>query len=95
MFLTGSQEQTPYPNVIFFQWKENQSRLGRQGNIVMTAIKQQLEVIMSAQQKPPETKCIESLFTQLSDSFDETFGGFGGAPKFPQPSTYLKRNKIR
>ena len=73
---------------VFFQWKENQTRLGMQGSLVMTAIKQQLDVIMSAQQKAPEMKCIESLFTKLSGSFDETHGGFGGAPRFPQPSTY-------
>jgi uncharacterized protein YyaL (SSP411 family) len=73
-----------------FQWKENQTRLGMQGSLVMTAIKQQLDVIMSAQQKAPETKCIESLFTKLSGSFDETHGGFGGAPRFPQPSTFLE-----
>jgi uncharacterized protein YyaL (SSP411 family) len=72
-----------------FQWKENQTRLGMQGSLVMTAIKQQLDVIMSAQQKAPETKCIESLFTKLSGSFDETHGGFGGAPRFPQPSTFF------
>ena len=60
-----------------------------QGSLVMTAIKQQLDVIMSAQQKAPETKCIESLFTKLSGSFDETHGGFGGAPRFPQPSTFF------
>jgi uncharacterized protein YyaL (SSP411 family) len=73
-----------------FQWKENQTRLGMQGSLVMTAIKQQLDVIMSAQQKAPETKCIESLFTKLSGSFDETHGGFGGAPRFPQPSMFFK-----
>ena len=53
----------------------------------MTAIKQQLDVIMSAQQKPPEVKCIEDLFTNLAGSFDDVRGGFGGAPRFPQPST--------
>ena len=58
-----------------------------QGSLVMTAIKQQLDVIMSAQQKAPEMKCIESLFTKLSGSFNEEHGGFGGAPRFPQPST--------
>ena len=57
-----------------------------QGNIVMTAIKQQLDVIMSAQQKPPEASCVEDLFTKLRGSFDDVRGGFGGAPRFPQPS---------
>ena len=49
-----------------FQWKENQTRLGMQGSLVMTAIKQQLDVIMSAQQKAPEMKCIESLYEEES-----------------------------
>ena len=70
------------------QWKDNQTRLGMKGSLVMTAIKQQLDVIMSAQQKAPETKCIQSLFSQLSRSFNEEHGGFGGAPRFPQPSNF-------
>ena len=57
-----------------------------QGSLVMTAIKQQLDIIMSAQQKAPEVKCIEKLFTKLSGTFNDAQGGFGGAPRFPQPS---------
>ena len=52
----------------------------------MEAIKKQLDVIMSGDQKMPEKSCIESLFSKLSSSFDEESGGFGGAPRFPQPS---------
>ena len=52
----------------------------------MAAIKQQLGVIMSGQQNIPDKTCIESLLAKLSASFDEKSGGFGGAPRFPQPS---------
>ena len=54
----------------------------------MEAIKKQLDVIMSGDQKMPEKSCIESLFSKLSSSFDEESGGFGGAPRFPQPSMW-------
>lgn len=52
----------------------------------MTAIKRQLDVIMNSNQKSPEVKCIDDLFTKLTNCYNEKQGGFGGAPRFPQPS---------
>ncbi|XP_046854555.1 spermatogenesis-associated protein 20-like isoform X2 [Xenia sp. Carnegie-2017] len=72
--------------LIIQQWKENKNRLGKQGSLVMTAIKRQLDVIMNSNQKSPEVKCIDDLFTKLTNCYNEKQGGFGGAPRFPQPS---------
>lgn len=32
----------------------------------------------------PSTECIDQLLSDMSKSFDEEYGGYGGAPKFPQ-----------
>lgn len=34
----------------------------------------------------PSTECIDKLLSDMSTSFDEEYGGYGGAPKFPQAS---------
>lgn len=35
----------------------------------------------------PGTGCIQRAYEMLDKRFDEQLGGFGNAPKFPQPST--------
>lgn len=32
----------------------------------------------------PSTECIDKLLSDMSTSFDDEYGGYGGAPKFPQ-----------
>ena len=35
-----------------------------------------------------ESTTLEFAFVTLNDAFDDTYGGFGGAPKFPQPVVF-------
>ena len=51
----------------------------------MNAIGEHLSEIKSTATKMPTVDCIEKLFNYMANSFDEELGGFGGAPKFPQP----------
>lgn len=37
----------------------------------------------------PDESCVKLCYQQLSHRFDNTFGGFDIAPKFPQPSNLL------
>lgn len=37
---------------------------------------------------PPGRAALDSCFLQLRRSYDKTYGGFGGAPKFPRPSVF-------
>ena len=39
----------------------------------------------------PESGCVEQGFQTLEKVFDEQHGGFGAAPKFPQPGKYIVR----
>ena len=35
----------------------------------------------------PGNRCVQQAFESLEGKFDEQHGGFGAAPKFPQPCT--------
>jgi len=39
----------------------------------------------------PSAECISKLFNDMKTSFDEEYGGYGGAPKFPQACEYTDR----
>lgn len=41
----------------------------------------------------PDISVIEKCYEMIADSFDPVWGGFGQAPKFPQPGK-RKKNKI-
>ena len=36
----------------------------------------------------PGNHCVQQAFESLEGQFDEQHGGFGAAPKFPQPCTW-------
>lgn len=38
---------------------------------------------------PPGSSCIQRAYQMLSSREDKEHGGFGTAPKFPQPGTYI------
>ena len=50
----------------------------------MDAIKEHADEIGKSSATLPHIQCIDKLFTDMCTSFDETMGGLGGAPKFPQ-----------
>ena len=51
----------------------------------MNAISAHVSEIKSMDVKLPGAECIDKLFSDMANSFDGEMGGFGGAPKFPQP----------
>jgi len=58
-------------------WKDNRAELFRLSESVVRYMDQK------AAYGDPPTNAVESAFKNLSSRFDENFGGFGGAPKFP------------
>lgn len=66
------------------KWKEDRPSLLQGSERVVDYLRQ------SAQATPPRSPITAELSTQavatMEDQFDSTWGGFGGAPKFPQPS---------
>jgi len=66
-------------------WRERRAEIEGQGGRVIEAISHAASLTASVE---PLTEGItSSALTSLRRSFDETWGGFGSAPKFPQPMT--------
>lgn len=67
------------------QWNERKDELNQKGTAILDALMRatQLQSVESTGLPGPEVagKC----YKQLIDSYDTDYGGFGEAPKFPQP----------
>ena len=62
-------------------WEEQREQVVTQGQRVSEAIARSLPVA----DEPLEAGILDEAARSLERSFDRTWGGFGGAPKFPQP----------
>ena len=71
----------------YTQWKDNQERIVAQGSSIIDAISQAIAV-SDSDGSLPGTGCIQRGYETLEKRFDSQYGGFGNAPKFPQPSEF-------
>lgn len=71
--------------VSYLQWGENREALEQQSSKIIEALKAAVKVKSTSDPSPLGSEVMEKCFKQLTDSFDNQYGGFGGAPKFPQP----------
>lgn len=80
-------------NHISKQWEENRDKLMQQANIIIKAIQQHTGEMHEPNETGdmPSAECINKLFNDMKTSFDEEYGGYGGAPKFPQACEYTDR----
>jgi uncharacterized protein len=76
-------------------WQNRREEVARQGKHVVDAIERPSEAAASAD--PLTDNVLGSAFGVLPGAFDHRWGGFGGAPKFPQPMTleFLLRCHLR
>ncbi|MEO6787422.1 MAG: thioredoxin domain-containing protein, partial [Chthoniobacteraceae bacterium] len=66
-------------------WKNDREGIIKHGDEVAKQLNEMAEGAASAPEKPGRTSLASGL-SQLAKRFDDENGGFGGAPKFPQPS---------
>ena len=66
-------------------WRERRGDIEGQGGRVIEAISRAAS--LTASTEPLSGEITSSALAALRRSFDETWGGFGSAPKFPQPMT--------
>ncbi len=66
-------------------WRERRTELLEQGDRVLSAIGRTGALRSSG--TPLTARILEEALAQLRQRFDPRWGGFGGAPKFPQPMT--------
>ncbi|XP_048970025.1 spermatogenesis-associated protein 20 isoform X2 [Canis lupus baileyi] len=68
------------------QWKQNKNTLLENSQRVTTALLARSEISMGDRQVPPSAATMNSrCFQQLDEGYDEEYGGFAEAPKFPTP----------
>jgi uncharacterized protein YyaL (SSP411 family) len=66
-------------------WRERRDDVEQQGGRVVDAISRAAS--LEASREPLTDELTAQAMAELRRSFDPTWGGFGGAPKFPQPMT--------
>lgn len=69
------------------QWRVNREKVLEQGSRILEIITQSmsLKAFSESGKSPPSPECIQGCCSELSSSYDKAYGGFGSAPKFPQP----------
>lgn len=69
------------------QWKEDRKKFTESGTKVIQILRRMGGIAGGT--KVPGIDSWTKCCTQLSKSYEPRFGGFGGAPKFPQPSNLI------
>ena len=68
-------------------WRTRRADLLSSGQRLVEAIRQQAETAAPPEEAELEPAVIDAAFRGIQRSYDEMYGGWGGAPKFPQPMT--------
>ncbi len=70
-------------NSVIKQWKENKNKIVSSSEGILSELTKYFEGETSS--KKLTSKTLENGYNQLLYAFDNTYGGFGNAPKFPTP----------
>uniref|UniRef100_A0A3Q3DZV0 Spermatosis associated 20 n=1 Tax=Hippocampus comes TaxID=109280 RepID=A0A3Q3DZV0_HIPCM len=71
---------------IMQQWQHNRSNLESSGDRILEALKKGTAVVATPGESPPLAPDVaQRCFQQLAHSYEEEYGGFRDAPKFPTP----------
>lgn len=83
------------------QWKSERDNIETQGTRILEALTDAALVQAEGSTSVPDLRqCMQKCYLMLSKTYDEEKGGFGKAPKFPQPgiikqgSTSLCEKKV-
>ncbi|KAM3592167.1 uncharacterized protein V6R79_013914 [Siganus canaliculatus] len=73
-------------NRIIDQWKNNRPALESSGERILEALKKGTAISANPEESPPLAPDVANrCFQQLANSYEEEYGGFREAPKFPTP----------
>lgn len=67
------------------QWKENKTEIENQSTQILDALMRGVHATDEGSAGVPSVQACDKGYEMLKKSFDKEFGGFGSAPKFPQP----------
>jgi uncharacterized protein YyaL (SSP411 family) len=65
-------------------WQRDREKLARSGDELVKRL-QEMTAVGGAQGRPDAT-VLDTAFKQFASIYEPSYGGFGGAPKFPRPS---------
>ncbi len=75
-------------------WADRRDDVNEQAASVAAAMSRALELRDSPSDRVPSTSLVNRSVQDLRSRFDSTWGGFGGAPKFPSPSNLLLLKEV-
>ncbi|XP_070186193.1 spermatogenesis-associated protein 20-like isoform X2 [Littorina saxatilis] len=70
------------------KWKTNRSEIEEQGTAILDALMRGTHVTDHGDTEMPTTEVLSKLYEMFEGTYDEEYGGFGKAPKFPQPVNF-------
>jgi uncharacterized protein YyaL (SSP411 family) len=65
-------------------WQTNRAAIEERGKLLVDQLKTTAQ--LAADERPVEAESVTAAIAALSPAYDDLFGGFGGAPKFPPHS---------
>ncbi|KAK7481023.1 hypothetical protein BaRGS_00027742 [Batillaria attramentaria] len=70
------------------KWKSSRSEIEEQGTVILDALMRGTHLAEHGESETPSLQAMDRLYEMLEKSYDEDHGGFGKAPKFPQPVNF-------
>ncbi|GJQ09273.1 hypothetical protein GpartN1_g1064.t1 [Galdieria partita] len=70
------------------KWRTSKEEIEQEGSRVLNALQQYLDAPRKDDSLNITTDCLEQGYVEAKEMFDEEYGGFGTAPKFPRPVVY-------
>ncbi|XP_068243104.1 spermatogenesis-associated protein 20 isoform X3 [Palaemon carinicauda] len=70
------------------KWREDQDKFKESGKFIMEVLDRTARLSAPDTSDIPGEEAIAKCFAQLAQAFEPRYGGFSGAPKFPQPSNF-------
>lgn len=76
------------------QWQNNRSALESSGERILESLKKGTTVAANPEEGPPAAPDVaKRCFQQLANSYEEEYGGFRDAPKFPSPGRLSRSHR--
>lgn len=73
-------------DAVITAWKTNRSEIVEQGKEIQSALEKDSSSPQGIGKEIVNNDILERTFHLLSEKYDKRYGGFGSAPKFPQPA---------
>jgi uncharacterized protein YyaL (SSP411 family) len=70
------------------KWANSKEEIEREGSRVLGALQQYLDAPRKDDSLKITSECLQQAYLEAKEMFDDEYGGFGTAPKFPRPVVF-------